>query len=117
MYNLGFANLLLEKVKEAKKSFQFLIQHNRDSQDLTRGYYGLTELYYRMGDYEGARDSGQKILGIDPQFSERETILYYLIVISVKEGNTAQITKLAERFLAEYPNSKRLDEIRAPALV
>jgi len=113
IYNLGFAYIMLNKMKKAEQAFQFLIDRKRNSDDLARGYYGLTELYFHNNKMKNVIDYGQKVLNIDDQFSERETILFYLIMAFSKEGNAAQLTELADKFLKEFPNSKHSNKVKS----
>lgn len=112
MYNIGFANIQNSELKNAKESFFFLIKNSRNVDDLARGYYGLTELYYHNQIYRDTLKYGQKVLSIKPQFSERERVLYYLIVSFASEGYTSEALEQAKKFIDEYPNSNYADEVK-----
>lgn len=112
MYNLGFANMQLGKQMDALKSFNYLVDNARNNEEHARGYYGLTELYYHAGRFDRVIELAQKVLDNDAQFSERETVLFYLIIAFAKEGNQAQVEELAKEFLVEYPNSTHADEVK-----
>lgn len=112
MYNLGFANLQLGRQKQAEKSFQYLINNNRNSEDFARGYYGLTELHYHEKQFENAKKFGLLVLEHDSKFSERETVLYYLIMIFSEERSETNLTKFANLFVKDYPNSERITVVK-----
>lgn len=113
MYNLGFAYIQLKKRKQAEKSFRYLIDHHRNAEDLARGYYGLTELACRMHKFDKVKDLAEKTLDILPDFSERETLLFYRILAYLKIGERGKASALTRDFLSEFPQSRYRNELNS----
>lgn len=110
MYNLGFAFILLEKYKKAEESFQYIIDHNINNEDIARGYYGLAELYYNTDKFVKVKYFTERILDIYGEFSQRENVLFYRIMAYATEGNLEKVTELIQEFVDEFPNSQHLDD-------
>lgn len=111
LYELGFCFYYLEDYKNATKNFEYLIRTGSNEHKVN-GYYGLARFYYKTDQSKKLKKVVNNILEIDEYFSERETVLFYRILVFAEEGNVELASKYLGEFLEEFPDSEYIKEIK-----
>ena len=68
--------------------------------------------YYRVRWYPGAIDRWTVLLKADPQYTNRDAVLYHLADAYIKQERPAEALPLLERLLAEFEQSEYLELAR-----
>jgi tetratricopeptide (TPR) repeat protein len=77
-YYLGFTFYFIKKYTVAREHFDRLIQADTDHKTRASGYFGLAHLHYHYKDYFTLTDICEKIMRLDPEFYDKETLGYFL---------------------------------------
>lgn len=93
---LGFFKYLTEPAEDALKFCLEAYEYNSDDRDITDN---LSLCYYKMGEYEKARELSEKIISENPQFVEA---YYHGAQIAVKCGEYAK----AKEYLEKIPDCR-----------
>jgi tetratricopeptide (TPR) repeat protein len=80
--NLGLSYMKNSNYKKAEIEFKHAIYLDPK---FTKTYYDLGGLYFLQGDYEGTIEQWNKILEIEPDFSNKYIILYNLGIVYQKK--------------------------------
>ena len=68
--------------------------------------------YYRIRWYPGAIPRFRDVLRIDPEFSGRDRVYFYLADSLARADNKAEAIPYFERLLAEFPQSERIPDTK-----
>jgi outer membrane protein assembly factor BamD len=124
------------ETKEAVKEFELFVERYpnsalmnevkaklRESRDrLSESEYRVGLYYYRARWYPGAIDRFKALLKVDPEFTNRDAVYFYLAESLVKSDKKAEALPYYERLVKEFQSSefleqaqRRLDEFKALA--
>lgn len=88
-------------------------QRFREARDrLSESEYRVGLFYYRSRWYPGAVDRFKALLKIDPEYTGRDAVYYYLAETLYKVQQSAEALPYYERLVAEFEKSEYLDEAR-----
>jgi len=114
------------ETKQAIAEFEFFLQRYpnssmlsqardrlRETKDrLDQSDFGVGLHYYRTRWYPGAIARFKDLLKIDPDFTSRDAVYFYLAESLLKTENKAEALPYYERLVAEFETSEYLDEAR-----
>jgi TolA-binding protein len=100
-YRMGFSNLKIKKMGEAKRLFS-LLRNNSENYRTAATYY-LAYIYYIEGDYKQATAFFNSV---KEQTDFRPDVLYYLTQINFAQGRYQQTIKDGQNLLTSYPSHK-----------
>jgi outer membrane protein assembly factor BamD len=85
----------------------------REARDrLSTSDYEVGLHYYRIRWYPGALDRFQSLLKTDPEYSRRDSVYYYMGETLVRLGRQAEALPFYEKLVAEFVESRHLDDAR-----
>lgn len=81
----------------------------RDTRDrLSEADYSVGYFYYRQKWYPGAIDRFRSVLKDDPEYTNRDSVYFYLADSYVKVDKAAEALPLLEKLVAEFEKSEHL---------
>ena len=90
-----------------------VLRLQREMRDrLSESELGVGRFYYRMGIYPGAIARLEDLMKVDPQFTRRDAVYYYLAESYMQQDKTAEARPLYEKLVEEFAVSEYLDEAR-----
>jgi outer membrane protein assembly factor BamD len=86
-------------------------QHYREARDRKgQSEYGIGLTYFRIKWYPGAVSRFEEVLKVDPEFTYRDGVYFYLAESLVKLNRGAEALPLLEKLVAEFQESEFLED-------
>ncbi len=105
-YYLGFTAFFQKDLVRARNLFEELIQQNTDTRHKVLGYFGLAHIHYQEEDYQALIDICDKIMVMNPEFFDKETIAYFLAYAYVHTGDWETAEMFFKELEAQYPQGR-----------
>lgn len=105
-YYLGFCKYFQKETGKARDYFDFIIQHSSDNKSLASGYFGLAHLHFLSGEFPVLLDLCEKILRLDPQFFDKETLGYLLATAYQKLNKWEELEAVLDELEKNYPDGR-----------
>lgn len=72
---------------------------------LSQSEYEVGLTYFRFKNYEGAMGRWVALLGVDPEFTRRDAVIFHMAEVLAKGGRPAEALPLYSRVVTEFPKS------------
>ena len=105
-YYLGFCKYFQKQPEKAQEYFDFIIQNSSDHKTSASGYFGLAHLHFLSGDFPVLVDLCEKILRMDPQFFDKETLGYFLATAYQKLKKWEELEAVLDELEKNYPDGR-----------
>lgn len=105
-YYLGFVDFFQKRFEPARNHFDFIVQNARDNKSKAGGYFGLAHLHYQNKDYQALIDICEKILVLDEDFYDKESLGYFLASAYAELGRKEELEAVLLEMERQYPNGR-----------
>ncbi|NOX36064.1 MAG: tetratricopeptide repeat protein [Calditrichaeota bacterium] len=105
-YYLGFVHFFKRDFNEARKCFNQIIQMGETDRERAPGYFGLAHLAYEEKEYPLLIDLCEKIVQLDPDFYDKETLAYFLCTGFMHLKMWDELDDFFQEMKANYPNGR-----------
>ncbi len=105
-YFLGFVRYFQKKFEEAREFFNKIIRSTDDPKAQATGYFGLAHLFYHDKNYVALIDTCEKILRLDDQFYDKETLGYFMCFGYLHLGKWDELELFLQELEKNYPNGR-----------
>jgi len=109
-YFLGFTALLQKNFREARDRFDSIIQQSEDIKDQVSGYFGLTHIHYYKKDYQALLDLCEKILRLDSNFFDKESLGYFMCFAYLHLQKWEELEMFFNELENNYPTGRYVSE-------
>lgn len=105
-YYLGFCAFYQKQYDKARHYFDRLIELKNDPATRVTGYFGLAHIHFIREQYSAVVDLCEKILKMDPQFFDKETLGYFLATAYLHLGNRQSAETFLNELETNYPGGR-----------
>ncbi len=105
-YYLGFIHFFRRELSEARKYFRQIIDMGETNKEQAPGYFGLAHLFYEEKDYPVLIDVCAKIVQLDPEFYDKETLAYFLCTGFMHLQMWEQLAEFFQEMKQLYPQGR-----------
>ena len=105
-YYLGFIAYIEGKQEDAERLFHEIIKFARDEPGQAPGHFGLAHLSYEQKEYEAVIEICQKIIQLDNQFYDKETLAFFLCRAYMELEMWTELGLFLPHLIDEFPEGK-----------
>lgn len=105
-YYLGFIASLETKYQEANRFFDFIISRASTPKSRAPGFFGKAHLFYARKEYPALIDACEKILQLDPDFYDKETLGFFLCTGYLNLKMWDELEQFFTRLKSAYPRGR-----------
>jgi len=116
-YYMGFVDYFQKRYTEASKKFDYVVQNATDHKTKAGGYFGLAHIYYHSKDFVTLIDLCEKILRLDPEFFDKETLGFFMCESFLNLKNWNELESYYAELKKNYPGGKYKEEYKKFELV
>lgn len=109
-YFLGFTSLLQKNFRDARERFDAIIRQGDDIKDQVSGYFGLAHIHYYKKDYQALLDLCEKILRLDSNFFDKETLGYFMCFAYMHLRKWEELEMFFSELEKNYPAGRYASE-------
>jgi len=102
-YYLGFVAYYEKQYQLAENYFSKIIEKSTDGSGKAAGYFGVAHLLYEVKNYPELADVSQKILELDRNFYDKETIEFFLSQAFMELGQHREFAAHYASLRKKYP--------------
>ena len=105
-YYLGFVHFFNRDFVEARKHFNRIVQMGEINKERAPGYFGLAHLAYEEKNYPLLIDLCEKVVQLDPDFYDKETLAYFLCTGFMHLRMWEALADFFQEIKENYPNGR-----------
>lgn len=105
-YYLGFIAYYQRKIAQARKYFNHYIENSTRPADQAAGYLGLAYLFSHQGEAVALQDTCEKIMAVDPDFSDKESLAYFLCKSFMAQRKWEELELFLGELTSHYPQGR-----------
>ncbi|GAB4332407.1 MAG: hypothetical protein Kow0037_09890 [Calditrichia bacterium] len=105
-YYLGFAEFFQKRYENARNQFDFIVQNATDNKIKAGGYFGLAHLHYQNKEFQALVDICEKILVLDEEFYDKESLGYFLASAYAELNRKEELEAVLLEMERQYPNGR-----------
>ncbi|RMG66350.1 MAG: tetratricopeptide repeat protein [Calditrichaeota bacterium] len=102
-YYLGFIEFFRKHYEQARRHFQYIIQNSASSSTRATGFFGLAHLFYEENDYPALLDVVEKIVQLDPNFYDKETLGFFACLACMYLYKWEEMEDFFQELKKRYP--------------
>lgn len=106
IYYLGFVAFFEEENDKAERLFREYIRQAPDPKNQAPGYFGLAHLFYEKKEYPALIDACDKIIHLDQDFYDKETLAYFLCRGYMELQMWDQLDNFLPNLIHSYPDGR-----------
>lgn len=105
-YYLGFVAYYEKQYQLAENYFSKIIENTTDAKGKATGYFGMAHLRYEATNYRELAEVSQKILDLDRNFYDKETIEFFLSKAFMELGQHKEFATHYVNLRKNYPTGR-----------
>ncbi len=109
IYYLGFIALFEKDYPTAIRFFNRYIEEAGEKKERAPGYFGLAHVYQARKEYPALLDTCKKIIHLDPDFFDKETLAYFLCIGYMELQMWDELAIFLPELMANYPEGRYKD--------
>ncbi|MFZ0392000.1 MAG: tetratricopeptide repeat protein [Calditrichia bacterium] len=109
-YYMGFSRFFQGNYKEARRRFDFIIQNAGEPEKKVGGYFGLAHLHFKNKEYPALLDLTERILLLDPEFYDRETLAFFSCEAFFHLNKWEDLERFFREMVQRYPHGRYFKE-------
>ncbi len=102
-YYLGFIEFFRKQYSEARRHFQYIIQNSTSDASRATGFFGMAHLFYEENDYPALMDVVEKIVQLDPNFYDKETLGFFACIACMYLYKWEEMEDFFQALKQQYP--------------
>lgn len=106
IYYLGFIAFFERDLPEAQRLFEAFIANAPTESAQAPGHFGLAHLHFHEKDYAALLELSQKIMALDPDFFDKETIAFFLCKSYQELGMLTELALFFKELRENYPEGR-----------
>lgn len=105
-YYLGFIAFFQQDYAKAREYFIKILNNARDPVTEASGYFGMAHLYYQNKQFHALLDATQKILSLNPDFYDKESLGFFLCTVYLELKREGELSAAFEELQKQHPNGR-----------
>lgn len=109
LYYLGFVAFYEKQLDRAKQHFSEIIEKASENEGKATGYFGMAHILYECNNYRELTDTCHRILELDQNFYDRETLAFFLSKSNLELKRYDEFAIFYNQLRKKYPEGRYRD--------